>query len=155
MDIELDIKINQLGQNLLSKSDGESWFKTLSIDYQKVVQQRIVYFTLQMGGTQKDIEEAIDLSGLKRTFTPCQLLLNCAMKTKGTKNFSSILNKIIHLPLNERLKSFNLLLSLFRVVYRKKRNTGLDPQKYWWYRDLSDSSVLESIVKEHMDPPGK
>lgn len=149
MDIKLDIRLNQLGQGVISTAEGLDWFKQLSSEFQIEILRRLVYFILQMGGSGREAIPSIELSGLKKTYTPCQLLTNASAEPFGRKNFSAILTKIINLPEGERVKSFILLLSLFAVVDEKKRKQGIFPERYWWHRDLSQEQVVESIVREY------
>ena len=73
MNIKTDVYLNQLGQGLISKVSGIEWFKVSSLDFQIDVLRRLVYFILQMGGVGSYAEVAVELSGLKATYTPCQL----------------------------------------------------------------------------------
>jgi hypothetical protein len=151
MDIKIDIQLNQLGQGVISKTEGQDWFRQLSSAVQIEVLRRLVYFILQMGGSGRDAKPAIELSGLRKTYTPCQLLFKASEEPVGRKYFSAILTKIINLPESERSKSFDLLVSLFAVVDRNKREQGVCPEKYWWHRDLSKPIVVESIIDEFSD----
>ncbi len=148
MNIKNDIYLNQLSQGIVSKSNGLRWFCELPSEFQVEMLRRLVYFILQMGGSGSDVKEAIELSGLKKTYTPCQLLLKVAENSVGRKALSINLTKIIGLPKSERKRSFELLLSLASISDKKKRDKGISPDRYWWHRDLSKQEVIDAIVKE-------
>lgn len=88
----------------------------------------------------KDIELAIEDSGLKPTYTPCVLL------KKGIAKHN--LQKIVNLPEEEYMKSFVLLLSLFKAGYKRRFNIEKDNPDKWWYWDLSDSRNVEMILNK-------
>jgi hypothetical protein len=151
MCIETDIYINQLAQNIIPQQEGNVWFGDLTPDGQLDVLRRIVFFILQAGARGIDVESAINDCKLKSTYTPCQLLLKAfKQEPEGNKLLSTQLSKLVNLPVNERHKSFVLLISLFRLAEQKKREKGLKPDKYWWHRDLSNEQVINEIISEHV-----
>ncbi len=102
---------------------------------------------LQSGVVGKDVEAAVILSGLRRTLTPCMLLIKVLYEDPdGNMMLKIILSKIINLQERERNTSFELLLALFFIGYEKRLNKGVDNEKYWWYRDLSDEEVVKKIL---------
>lgn len=94
---------------------------------------------MQSKPKSEDIEPAIVNSGLKPTFTPCILL------KKGVANHN--LQKLENLPENELMKSFVLLLSLFRIPYMRRFIDEKENSGKWWYWDLSDNEKVEIIMK--------
>ena len=123
------------------------WFLGSDKDRQLEILRCLVYIISQSGAIGKDGEEAIRQSQLKPTYTPCQLLLKVVEKEpKGNLMLRSTLSKIIHLPALEREKSFRLLAALFHIADSRKRELGLQPDKYWWHQDLSDKEIVEKIL---------
>ena len=147
MDLKTDIYLNQLAQGVIPLEEGKEWFSNLLTDLQLEVLRRLVFFILQAGAIGRDASMAVSSSPLKATFTPCQLLIKAGHEEPdGNQALKSYLAKVINLPELERMKSFLLLVSLFGVADRRKRESGLLPEKYWWHRDLSKQEVIDEII---------
>ncbi|NKC16808.1 MAG: hypothetical protein GKR94_32830 [Gammaproteobacteria bacterium] len=150
MSLEIEIYLNQLAQGIKSVNKAVEWFVDLADNFQLDVLTKLAFFILQAGGLGRDVEEAIFLSGLRKTYTPCQLLLKAQRdEPEGNILLKQVLTKAINLPENERQKSFRLLLALFSIADKRKRSRGLDPDKYWWHRDLSDDVIVDEILSEN------
>ncbi|GLS25727.1 DUF5958 family protein [Marinibactrum halimedae] len=146
MDIKTDIYLNQISQGVKPLNEAVEWFISAK-EIQIEVLRRLIYFILQSGALGKDVESAISNSGLKPTFTPCQLLLKVFREEpNGNIMLSQSLSNIANLPESEREKSFKLLLAMFSIADKRKREKGLQPEKYWWHKDLSDVGVVEKIL---------
>ncbi len=153
MDIREDIYLNQLGQGIKPLTEGEVWFAGLTTEVQREVLRRLVFFILQAGGTSEDVEGAVKSTGLKRTFTPCQVLLKASQEEPhGNRRLSDALSRVVNLPAGEGHKSFKLLVALFTIADQRKRKKGLQPEKYWWHLDLSNEKVVETIVNDYEKP---
>lgn len=137
MKIEHEILISKYGQELVNTEELLDLFRSFDISFQKVFLNEILFFILQSKSKEEDIEPAIINSGLKSTYTPCVLL------KKGVANHN--LEKLINLPENELTKVFVLLLSLFRVAYRRRFAVEKDNPEKWWYWDLSDKENINRI----------
>ncbi len=147
MDIKVDIYLNQLAQGVKPINDAIKWFSELPEDIQPEILKRVVFFILQAGTIGKDVEKAIYLSGLKPTYTACQLLLKTLNEEpNGNNMLKVILAKITNLPKSERCKSFRLLIALFVVANEKKLKKELNPEKHWWHQDLSNEEVIKEIL---------
>ena len=150
MSITHQIIVNQLSQDIQSIEEGMKWFKALTDEDQVRVLDTLIYFLLQAGAVGRDVEVAISSSGLKETFTPCQLLLKAHREEpSGNRILKQYLAKVVNLPKHERLMSFSLLIHLFRVADNRKRGRGLEPDRYWWHRDLSDQETVEQIILQY------
>jgi len=85
-----------------------------------------------------DIELAIQDSALKPTFTPCVLL--------RTHRLVLGLPKVINLPDDELKKVYTLLLNLFKIAYLRRFEHEKGHAGKWWYADLSDKKLVESLL---------
>ena len=151
MDIKYQIFINQLSQGIHSVEEGIGWFEELTNQEQFEVIETLIFFLLQAGAVGSDVETAISESGMKSTFTPCQLLLKAHREEpRGNHLMKQILiYKVLGLPANERLKTFRLLVHLFRVADIRKRAKGLEPMRLWWHRDLSKQEEIDQIISQY------
>lgn len=137
MKIEHEILINKYGQGLVSTEQLLDLFGSFDFGFQKVFLNEILFLILQSKPKEEDIEPAIINSGLKSTYTPCILL------KKGVVNHN--LEKLVNLPENEVTKAFVLLLSLFRIAYKRRFVLEKDNPDKWWYWDLSDEANIKRI----------
>ena len=101
----------------------------------------LLFLIIQSKVFTQDIEEAIKNSNLKPTFTPCVLL------KKGVE-FNN-LKKISNLEKKEKLKSFRLLLELFKITYKRRFEVERDDANKWWYWDLSDPRTEYLIYQKY------
>jgi len=146
MDIKVDIYLNQISQGIKLTDEAVEWFISAK-EIQPEILRRLIFFILQSGAIGRDAERAVSKSGLKPTFTPCQLLLKVFKEEPdGNTMLKRTLSTITNLPEAEREKSFKLLVALFSISDTRKREGGLQPDQYWWHQDLSDVGVVEKIL---------
>lgn len=113
---EIELTINQIAQEFLSIKTGLSWFdRHTEINNGEAVLLKISNFIQQAHPRPNEIDEAIETSELNPTLTPCVIL--------KSKPLNEALNKIVHLPKNEQLKSFKLLIKLFSIADKRRRDT--------------------------------
>jgi hypothetical protein len=146
MKLNKDIFLNQLAQTVKSIDEGENWFEDLKQKEQFEVLAKIVFFILQIGVNENDLEKSICSSGLKPTYTPCQILIRVS---EHEFTIALALSKIINLREDERKKSFRLLIALFSQVLQRQLKESFQPERYWWHRDLSDVNTVREILKEN------
>ncbi|THD30157.1 DUF5958 family protein [uncultured Flavobacterium sp.] len=137
MKIEHEILVNKYGQELVNTEELSDLFRSFDISFQKVFLNEILFLILQSKPKEEDIEPAIISSRLKSTHTPCVIL------KKGVANHN--LEKLINLPENELTKAFVLLLSLFKIAYKRRFAIEKDNPNKWWYWDLSDEANINRI----------
>lgn len=134
-----EILVNQYGQDLI----GIDQLLTLFVEFDPIAQKAFLNDLLHMIGQSKpnegDIEFAILDSGLKSTYTPCVIL------KKGVESYN--LQKLINLPIKELKKTFVLLMSLFKIAYKRRFSIEKNDPNKWWYWDLSDDLIIESILR--------
>lgn len=141
MKLNEEIAVNQWGQSLKDINYFISIFSELKLSEKRKYLTDLSYLILQSKPNEDDIDEAINLSDLKKTYTVCVL-----MKLNGLKLFS--FEKIINLPENELQKSLKLFLYLFRISYVRRYEQEKNDTHKWWYWDLSDDRNLEKIIDE-------
>ena len=59
------------------------------------------------------------------------------------------LELMINLPENELRKTYILLLSLFKIGYKRRFILESKHTNKWWYQDLSDTKNIISIIREN------
>jgi hypothetical protein len=141
MNIEDEILINKYGQDLISADELLNKFSINDLSSKRVYLKKMLGLIGQSKPKDEDIELAIKESGLKPTFTPCVLL------QKGVA--SHHLQKIIELPESELNKALILLLSLFKVAYKRRFMEERNSPNKWWYWDLSNSETVEQIRNKY------
>ena len=149
LSIETDIYLNQLAQGVHPVADGLAWFLAKPDNEQVALLNLLSNFITQQHPDSNAMVEAVNLSQLKPTITPCQLLMKAAAESTRTySKLSSALGVIVHLPSFERKRSFVLLISLLSVSIRNRRLRERIPERLWWLRDLSDADTVWDIVLE-------
>ncbi len=141
MNLADEILINKHGQDLIDCNELVEKFDLLDFSKKRIFLNDLLYLIKQSKAKDDDIELAILESKLKPTYTPCILL------RKGVANHH--LQKIIELPEAEMDKAFLLLLSLFKIAYRRRFANEKNAPNKWWYWDLSDASTIDKIIKMH------
>lgn len=137
MNIDIEILINQYGQGHIDEDRIMLLFNSFDTDSRKLFFEKILFLILQSKPKEEDIEVAILNSRLKSTFTPCVLL------RKGIENHH--LERLIKLPDDEHTKVFKLLMSLFKIAYRRRFEAEKNNPDKWWYWDLSDKDNIEKL----------
>ena len=111
-----ELEINKAAQGFISREKLREWFRSLTPVEKKQALQSLSMCTMQSHPLKSEVDQAITDSGLKATYTPCVLLKTADVPEK-------IIYKIISLPKNEQEKAFILLLSLFSIADRRRRET--------------------------------
>ncbi|MCE7060690.1 DUF5958 family protein [Dyadobacter sp. CY343] len=141
LQIKDSVALNKYGQDILNIEDLLKPFSEWDILERKNYLKEVVALILQSKPKEQDIEPAIINSNLKATYTPCVLL------KKGIANHN--LEKLINLPENELTKALVLLLSLFRIAYKRRFAVEKENSDKWWYWDLSDEANVSKILKNY------
>lgn len=140
MNLNEEIQINQWGQNLKEINHFIDFFSELSLIEKRQYLMDLSYLILQSKPENTDIDEAINSSGLKQTYTVCIVL-----KKNGLKLFS--FEKAINLPDNELNKCLILFLYLFRISYLRRYEKEKNNTDKWWYWDLSIEKNINNILE--------
>lgn len=139
-----------MAQDLIPISEGVYWFSIKTDEDQINILKTLCYYIIQGGGNGFDVDKVITLSKLKKTYTPCQLILKAVELDKNnTTIFKIYLYKIIALPKNERVKSFTLLSCLFNLISKKKIATDLEKKTKWWMNDISNEDFVKKIIENN------
>ncbi|GAA2828310.1 hypothetical protein GCM10010441_60920 [Kitasatospora paracochleata] len=113
------ILLNRLAQELHPLDDGITWFTDLAAPERTAVLTVLAELCLHARATTEDAPEATARSGIRPTHTPAVLL------ARG--HLAPQLHRIATLPGNEQLKSFRLLIALFTVADRRRRERSCTP----------------------------
>lgn len=111
----ISLTINRAAQNLMPFEETQAWFALLGVNEQRKVLDRLRYFVIQSHPTKEEAAQAIQQSGLRKTFTPCVLIMRFEMV--------EALGRIVQLPADEQAKSFRLLLKVFAIADERRRLT--------------------------------
>lgn len=111
----------EFGLEFMSNANDEQMFwQTLSM------------MVKQAHPTRDEALQAIRDSGLRSTFTPCVLLVKGDFPEKN-------LGKICSLPEYEHEKAFRLLIEVFRIADKRRREEQCaDGCSHWWHQDTLD-----------------
>ncbi len=141
MKLEYELLINQFGQELISENEILRVFSHQNTGDKKIFLEGLLQLIQQSKPLDSDINEIIHASKLRATYTPCILL------RKGIAFHN--LQKIIHLPENESIKSLILLLHTFRIAYQRRFKIEYNNPNKWWYWNLSDENIVKKIKLMH------
>jgi hypothetical protein len=111
------LQLNQIAQGLISWTEGVSWFNGLPSLARSAVLRELAAIAKQSHPKADEVEQAIQLAGLKPTFTPCVLV------TKAAPAPEQAFHKVISLPEDEWEKSFRLLVGLLAIADARRRST--------------------------------
>jgi len=110
-----ELHLNRIAQGLIPASEGIAWFEGLGSDEQQAVLRLLVLITVQAHPLKSEVEPAISQAKLKPTFTPCVMVSKAEIPERGF-NFGN-------LPPHEWTKTFRLLIALFSIADRRRRET--------------------------------
>lgn len=112
---EIELRINKIAQGLIERQDGIAWFESCDGDSQRFILKLFRYLLFQAHPTHSDVENGIQLSGLKPTFSPCVVMLR--------NPFKEACNKILAMPDHELVKAFRLWLAVLSLADQRRRET--------------------------------
>ncbi|MER5477732.1 DUF5958 family protein [Streptomyces sp. NPDC002734] len=119
--------LNELAQGLRPFPDGLAWFEALDEEKQSVVLRHLGHFCYQSHPTREEAVEAVRLSGLRPTHTPCVLIL------RGRADEQA--GRVATLrPRHERIKAFRLLVRLLAVADARRRRFCGGRCSHAWHR---------------------
>lgn len=136
------VRLNQYAQRIRSMDDAMPWFSALSEEQKQDVLRQLAVMFQQAHASSSEVLEAISLSGLKATYTPCVLMTHGPIGIQAAK--------VISLPEQERGKAFQLFIALVGVSESRRRRTDcVGGCSHWWHQDLSNDLVVRRIITEH------
>jgi hypothetical protein len=138
MTLEEQIGLNQFAQSVRPIGDLLTTFTNFTENRKRMLLLQLCDLIWQSKPIDVDIELAIQYSALKPTFTPCVLL--------RTHRLILGLPKVLNLPNDELKKAYTLLLNLFKTAYLRRFDYEKGHTGKWWYADLSDKKLVESLL---------
>lgn len=112
---ENEIIINKISQDKIGFDDGLAWFDKLDLFNQKGIIQKLIYFIQQSHPDKESIDLGLEIAPIIKTMTPAILL-------KTQEHYNLALNKIANLPDSEIRKSFIVLISVFKIADKRRRD---------------------------------
>lgn len=110
-----ELNINKIAQGILTLNEGLEWFDESTPEYRNKIMHSLDLCIYQSHPTTEDIEEGIKNSNLKETYSPCVLIRK--------KPFNEVRQKILKMPELDLRRGFILLLSVFGVADKRRRET--------------------------------
>ena len=111
----IELHLNQIAQGHITIKKGIDWFNSHDLNEKKEIIQTLSEILTQAHPTNNEIENGIEISKLKPTYTPCVLM--------AEKQFNEAVATIRNLPENELGKTFELWISIFSIADKRRRNT--------------------------------
>ncbi|TAK64946.1 DUF5958 family protein [Methylobacter sp.] len=112
---ETELKINRIVQGVVSLNEGLAWYDESDLNLQNEIMRALDRCVSQAHPTKEDIEAGLKESGLKETYSPCVLVKN--------KPFNEVRQKILNMCEPDKRRGFVLLLSVFRVADKRRRES--------------------------------
>ncbi len=110
-----ELQLNKIAQGFIRFKDGIDWFDESDLDKKKDILHSLSVILTQSHPTSDEVEIGINRSKLKRTYTPCVLMVE--------KPFNEAVARIRNLPQNEWRKAFLLWLSILSIADKRRRET--------------------------------
>jgi len=124
-----ELMINRLAQGLIPIDDGIDWFKEMGTMRRGYVLEALAMCCGQAHPLPSEVEPAIAAAGLKPTFTPCVMLKKATLPARA-------LSRIVRLPSDENEKAFRVLLALFSIADKRRRETACKDGCYHEWHNL-------------------
>ncbi|MFI8823815.1 DUF5958 family protein [Streptomyces sp. NPDC053431] len=135
-----DVILNELAQGLRPLPQGIEWFDRLGSEEQSEVLMWLRYYCIQARAVDEDGPESIRRAGLRPTHTPAVLI------TRG--RIDQQLRKIVGLtPVDERRKSFRLLVALLAVADARRRERFCSGGCGHWWHQLSAVDPADPAIE--------
>ena len=149
MSLEEEITINQFGQGVHSVADLLDQF-TQADEHQR----RARFFDLychvwELNLVDSDIEQALADCSVTAADATCDYL-NLHRLRAGSKSMLWIPDTG-NPPDGTLEKPYQLLLHLFRADYQRRFALEKENPTTWWYWDLSDTKIAQSILTRHRE----
>ncbi|WP_448319049.1 DUF5958 family protein [Streptomyces sp. CO7] len=119
--------LDELAQGLWPLTEGLAWFEALDEESQSVVLRDLGHFCHQAHPTREEAVEAVRLSGLRPTHTPCVLIV----RGRADEQAGHVATLR---PRHERIKAFRLLVRLLAVADARRRRHCGDRCSHDWHR---------------------
>jgi hypothetical protein len=130
-----EVALNRIAQGIISLAEGVNWFAEKSEVDRRGILKTLGEMVYQSHPLPDDVPNAIEMAGLKPSDTPCVLLA----KAGSDRQRYQRARQISELPGYEHQKSFLLLLKVFEISDRRRRETKCkDHCNHWWHQPLSD-----------------
>ncbi|MFJ9847540.1 DUF5958 family protein [Kitasatospora sp. NPDC101155] len=104
--------VNEIAQELRTLDNGTTWFSSLSLAGRREVLHEVAGYAMQAHTTAQDGREGVARSGVKPTANPSVMI--CMDPPRY--GFS-------HLPADEHVKAFRVLVCVFAVADTRRRKT--------------------------------
>lgn len=112
---EHELMINKLAQGLVPREEGQAWFRAATPDCRVQIMRALDYCLFQAHPTPAEIQEGIDLSGLKDTYSPCVVAVK--------KPLGEARQTILRMVGLDQQRGFELWLSVFSVADKRRRES--------------------------------
>ncbi len=111
---QIEIAINKIAQGIIPIEDGMEWFASENEESKSEIMRALDLCIFQSHPNEEDIENGIEKSGLKETYSPCVLIRK--------KPFNDVRQKVLNMSGLDQMRSFKLLITVFGVADERRRN---------------------------------
>lgn len=123
-------KLNLIAQNRIPLEDGLCWFETYDRDGKLDILRSLNSCVLQAHPNINDVAPAIELVGIKETYTPCVMIKKDVIGLSSIKGLRGI-DKLKDFDLS---RAFLLLVGLLAVADGRRRSTFCkEGCSHWWH----------------------
>jgi hypothetical protein len=137
--------INQYAQDCASRQEVMDWYLSFNEDEKQFFLQELWRLAIQAQTIEADLPLATKSAGLKPTHNPVVML------SKGNISYCNRGYKLSTLRGTILDQAFLLVLECFTIAEKRKKQkeNGVNCN-HWWHRDLSNTSVVEEILRNQL-----
>lgn len=118
--------LNELAQRRRASDEGVRWFDALDESQMRRVLYKLAGYITQAGAGPDDVRQGIEESGIKPTATPAVVLSRPGLAQR--------LATVTNLPESELRTTFCLLIAIYAVADRRRRESKCgDECTHWWH----------------------
>ncbi len=126
---------------MIPLEQGVAWFEQFHQPTRQDALQKLYFFVAQSHPRPEEAEAAVANSGLKRSLTPCQLMLRTDL---GERRFGTMKR----LPEHDQVRVFTLFALVLGLADKRRREACGANCGHWWHRDLADEQVVDELLEE-------
>jgi hypothetical protein len=125
-----------MAQGMLPATEGIDWFLAQPTERRREVLRVLADLLYQAHPSSEEVTSAIEAAGLKPSFTPCVLL--AAAKSDSQRYRRA--RQISELPDDEQHKGFLLLMKVFEIADRRRRESQCKGHCQHWWHHIQETS---------------
>ncbi len=141
---EYELQINRMAQGLISWTRGVSWFEALDSEGRSAALHAAYVCCEQAQPLPEEVNPAIEMAALKPTHTPCVMLSSANPPEHALWDISRLIP-------SEQMKAFKLLVALFSLADKRRRETiCADGCSHEWHQ-ISFQKTYRRFVSRYLN----